>query len=98
MKTKLLKKLKKRFDWYFNQNKYPVLIDKKNKSVVVYNLEFCLNKTGYSFSEYETKVEVSRDEWALRIFKRDLLKTYGWTVNKSFYNKALTKLKSKKGV
>lgn len=47
MKTRLLRKIKKRFSWYkTTTNKYPepywVLLDRKEKTVVVLNLDYLL--------------------------------------------------------
>jgi hypothetical protein len=88
MKVKLLKKLRKRYNWYFNNDGFPVLIDHYNKNVTIYDLEYLTYKLKYTIQDLEAKVKVSHTEWALRWLKTDILKDYGWSVHKSFYKKA----------
>lgn len=94
MKVKLLKKLHKRYDWYFNDEKYPVLIDHWRKTAVVYSLEYCLTLSKYSL-EAERKVHCGYLEWAMRMMKRDILTSWGWSVDKSLYKMANRKFKTK---
>jgi hypothetical protein len=88
MKIKLLKKLKKRYSWYFNKTKYPVLIDHLLKKAIVYDLEYCLEKDNFKIEE----LKCEHTEYALRILKKDILTKYGWNygerVNRFSYNKA----------
>ena len=35
MKTKLLKKMRKRFDWYINQEGWPIILDSHNEDAIV---------------------------------------------------------------
>jgi hypothetical protein len=95
MKVKLLKKLRKRYAWYFNKNKFPVLIDHKKRSVTIYDLDYLMNKLSYTEEDIKQRVQVEHHEWALRWLKTDLLDEYGWKVNKSMYRKAVAKLKHK---
>jgi len=95
MKVKLLKKLRKRYNWYFNDDGFPVLIDHYNKNITIYDLEYLTHKLKYTIQDLEAKVKVSHTEWALRWLKTDILKDYGWSVHKSFYRKANKNYKSK---
>jgi hypothetical protein len=88
MKVKLLKKLRKRYNWYFNNDNFPVLIDHHYKKVTIYDLEYCMNMVKYTLQDVEIKVKVSHDEWALRHLKTDILGKYGWSTQKSIYRKA----------
>jgi hypothetical protein len=95
MKVKLLKKLRKRYDWYFNKNKFPVLIDHKKRSVTIYDLDYLMNRLSYTEESIKQRVQVEHDEWALRWLKTDLLKDYGWDIKRTWYRQAVTKLKHK---
>jgi len=88
MKVKLLKKLRKRYNWYFNKDNFPVLIDHHYKNVTIYDLEYCMGVVKYTLQDVEAKVKVSHTEWALRFLKSDILKDYGWSTQKSLYKKA----------
>jgi hypothetical protein len=95
MKVKLLKKLRKRYNWYFNKDNFPVLIDHHYKNVTIYDLEYCMGMVKYTLQDVEVKVKVSHTEWALRFLKLDILKNYGWSNQKSFYRKANKNYKSR---
>jgi hypothetical protein len=95
MKVKLLKKLRKRYAWYFNKNKFPVLIDHKKRSVTIYDLDYLMNKLSYTEEDIKQRIQVEHHEWALRWLKTDLLGNYGWKFNKSIYRKAVANLKHK---
>lgn len=92
MKTKLLKKLKKKYDWYFNKDGFPVLINHYTKTVVIYDYEFCCNRLHYSHEQAKEMVKVPLQEWALRHFKKDILTVWGWRFDRSVYKKAILKL------
>ena len=66
MKVKLLKKLRKRYAWYFNKNKFPVLIDHKKRSVTIYDLDYLMNKLSYTEEDIKQRIQVEHHEWALR--------------------------------
>ena len=95
MKVKLLKKLHKRYNWYFNNDNFPVLIDHDNKSVRIYDLEYLTKCNEYTLHDVKEKVKVSHHEWALRHLKTDILGQYGWNISKVFYGKAVRRYKSK---
>jgi len=95
MKTKLLKKLHKRYSWYFNSSKFPVLIDHDKQIATVYDTEYCCSLAKYKVEDLPTLVKVPLDEWALRAMKFDILQKYGWSITKVYYKLAVNKLKSK---
>lgn len=95
MKTKLLKRLHKRYNWYFNKEKHPILIDKLLKKATIYDLETCCNKVNLKIEEIDDRVKCEKDEWVLRIMKRDILTKYGWTFDRSVYKQALKRYKER---
>ena len=98
MKTKLLKKLHKRYDWYFNADGFPVLIDHDKKSVTLYDIEYLCQRTGYKVEELPTLIKVEYTEWALRMMKLDILREYGWSMNTIRYKIAVNRLKTKRKI
>ena len=90
MKTKLLKKLHKRYNWYFNKDGFPVLIDHIKKEAFVYDVEFLCNRFGYKVEDLPTLVKVPLTEWALRNLKMDILKEYGWSMRRCNYKAAMS--------
>ncbi len=95
MKTKLLKKIRKQFSWYFNKDGFPVVINHEKQEVDIYDLEYCSKRIGYTLEEVEVKVKVSHQEWALRLLKNDILKPYGYKLQRNWYKLAVKKLKQK---
>lgn len=95
MKTKLLKKLHKRYNWYFNKEKYPVLIDKVLKKAIVYDFEYCCNQCGIKIEDLDNHVKCDKYEWTLRIMKRKLLSEYGWSFDRSIFKQALKRYKER---
>jgi hypothetical protein len=89
MKAKLLKKLRKKYNWYFNKDGFPILIKHVTKTVIVYDLEYCCNLFAYTPEDLEKYVKVPHQKWALRLLKRDILTRYGYTLDKIFYRKSL---------
>lgn len=98
MKVKLLKKVRKRYNWYFNNDKFPVLIDHHTKSCRVYDIEYLSWFYKYSLDDIKVKVKVQTHEWALRTLKTDILGEYGWRINRYFYRRGnkVYKLKLRK--
>ncbi len=90
MRTKLLKKLKKKYDWYFNKEGFPVLIQHKIEHAEVIDLEYCLN---YYNVDKDVKLEISQQEWALRCLKNKILGPYGYHYTRSNYRLAQRNLK-----
>ena len=95
MKIKLLKKIRKRYNWYFNKEKYPVLIDHKKKIAKVYDLEYCCKVEDIEVKSVQIFIGCKKTEWALRIMKRDILSQYGWKISRVLYKQANRIYKSK---
>lgn len=95
MKTKLLKKIRKRYEWYFNNDGFPVLIDHDKKSVTLYDVEYCTTRFNYKVEDLPTIVKVPLQEWAIRILKTDILGQYGWNISNVRYKIAVSRLKKK---
>lgn len=95
MKVKLLKKLRKRYNWYFNKDNFPVLIDHTEQEVTLYDLEYMCNLFDYTLEDVKQKVKISHTEWALRCLKKDILDEYGWTISRVRYKLAVRKYKKK---
>jgi len=97
MKVKLLKKIHKRYNWYFNANKEPVLIDHLEKDVTVYNFDYVREQCKYTLEDVEKRVQVSHEEWCYRWFKTDVLKTFGitWKRERNNYKIATKKYQKK---
>lgn len=88
MKTKLLKKVRKKYGYYFNQNGYPILVNHLLKQVEVINPEYCAKKAGYEVKNLSDTIEVPLNEWCWRFLKSEMLGEYGWNMTRSFYKKA----------
>jgi hypothetical protein len=95
MKVKLLKKIRKRYNWYFNNEKFPVFIDKVKKTAKIYDLEYMSNRYNYSLEDVKEKVKIDHTEWALRCLKMDIIGPYGWDMSRVRYKLALKKYKRK---
>jgi hypothetical protein len=95
MRTKLLKKIHTRYRWYFLNDKMPVLLDIIKKTVVVYDVNHCMEKDGYSMTDLATKVKVSHDEWVLRHLKEDILTRYGYKLFRNTFKEAFNKYKKR---
>lgn len=87
MKTKLLKKIRKRYSWYLNSNQCPVLLDNYKKTVIIINNEYLCDKLKYTDANLKN-IEVSHAEWQWRWLKTIVLGQYGWKFNKHMYRSA----------
>jgi hypothetical protein len=96
MKVKLLRKLHKRYDWYFNKSGFPVLIDHEKKKALLYDVEYCAKRMDYKVEDVDKFVTIPLQEWALRNLKLDLLQEWGWDITRIRYRIAVNKLKRKK--
>lgn len=94
MNIKLLKKIRKRWDWYINTNEYPVLIDHLKKTANVIDIEYALNWKDCKTLE-EVHLEVSPQEWCWRIMKDTMLKPYNLGYNSWIYKTAVRRSKVK---
>jgi hypothetical protein len=95
MKTKLLRKIRKRYDWFFNKDGFPVLIDNFKKIVTIYDFEYMCNYYEFSLEDVKEKVKVSHQEWAIRRLKLDILGNYGFSMNRGNYRLAKRIYKNK---
>lgn len=84
MKTKLLKKIRKRFDWYINIDGFPILIDHKEKTVKIIDTNAAILYWRLN-SNYVP--EVSEQEWTWRNMKQRMYKTFGFSMERVWYNK-----------
>jgi hypothetical protein len=98
MNIKLLKKIRKRYDWYFTEDKYPVLIDHVYKKVTTFDLAYCRLKSNYSLEDVNEKVKCTLDEWALRHMKEQVYSRYKIYYGDLYYRRInrLFKAKTKK--
>lgn len=85
MRAKLLKKLRKKYSWYFNVDNFPVLLNHETRTVRLYDLEYMCERRGYTLQDVEKKVKVSHQEWALRLMKSDILSKYGYSLQERSY-------------
>ena len=88
MKAKLLKKIRKRFNWYINKEGFPVLIDHLKKEAEIINVEFCKQHYNYQQHDIEALIEVPLREWAWRTIKDIMLKQFGYKYINHWYNLA----------
>ena len=96
MKVKLLKNLRKRYEWYFNTDGYPILLDHLTQRVTIYDIEYLCQRRNYRVEDLPTIVKCPLTEWAWRFVKFDILSYYGWSFDHVQYKKALRKLNRKK--
>ena len=97
MKVKLLKKIRKRYSWYFKKDKTPILIDHSNKTVEVYDVDYVSKAHNYTEQQIQNDVKVPLKEWCYRWFRVDIFKTFGidWKVDKNTYKLAVKKYNKK---
>lgn len=104
MKTKLLRKVRKRFSWYLNSEKRPVLIDNYKREINTYtdiDIAFLLSVQAYS--DFIKESEQIKNEKAWNLFKSNMLDDYGynnkikkWRFRKATSNFKIFELKNKK--
>jgi hypothetical protein len=95
MNIKLLKKIRKRYDWYFNSEKFPVLISHCSKKVIVMDMEYCKRVSNYSFEDIKELVKVNHTEWALRFMKNYILAEFGIKYSNIQYRQVNREFKNK---
>ena len=95
MKVKLLKKIRKKYNWYFNKDGFPVLINHHKQTATVYNLELACKLTSTKIEDVPKVIEVSNTVWCLRLMKRDILGIYGYSFDKFIYKMAKRNYKRK---
>ena len=106
MNIHYLKKIRKRYEWYFNPQGFPVLLDKKLRTVQVYNVEYVLQITGHiNWTELIEKSWVKKDtpnkEVAFYVLKQVLYRYIGEAMpnhtKRTNYNMAKKRLDNLKG-
>ena len=76
MKAKLLKKIRKRFKWYYrNSDNIPVVIDTVLKSVRIYSFDNCLT----IMNNKKEDIEISEEEYIHRTFRINIFKEFGFS-------------------
>jgi hypothetical protein len=95
MKVKLLKKIRKKYNWYFNKEGFPVLINHYKQTATIYNVELACLKTDTKVEDVQKVIEVPLTTWCLRIMKRDILGIYGYSFDRSIYKIAKRNYKRK---
>ena len=93
MKTKLLKKIRKSFNWYINPSGFPVLINHLNRTVTLINVAELKRYYDYKDDSYKESVEVTMQEWAWRNLKQRMYKKFGYDITNHWYNMAVRKEK-----
>lgn len=104
MKTRLLKKIRKRFSWYLNSQKRPVLIDKYSEKVKTYSdIDISILTDSKTFSEFIKESEQIKNKKAWNYFMSDMLSDYGyskkvknWRFRTAISNLKKLELKNKK--
>lgn len=94
MKVKLLKKIRKRFDWYINSSGSPILIDKvkRTSSLIDYkSILIHINKN----EDYLKTIEVDLKEWEWRWLKISMIEEFGYNYNNIIYTSCLNLSKTK---
>lgn len=91
MKVKLLKKVRKKYNWYISEKGFPVLINHYKKDVTIVNLEWCCNKVNYKIEDVPKLITVSPEEWTWRWLKQLMLAEYGWSMGGVLYKKLRNK-------
>lgn len=79
MKTKLLRKVRKRFSWYLNSEKRPVLIDNYANKIITYQNDDIQNRYGLEFyKEFSNLSYEKQIESIWHYFKYEMLGDYGY--------------------
>ena len=89
MKVKLLKKIRKRFGYYFRKSDgYPVLVDYKQRKHAIFSPKYLPELNGYSSEEeMMKKVEIDLKEYAWRCMKERMLKPFGLRYEDLVFNR-----------
>lgn len=84
MKTKLLRKMHRRFDWYFNSDGDIVLLNKSNKSVFVMDDESL--KKYYKLDTLDASC--GKEEFKARLIRGYILKNIGMSEDLFLFRRA----------
>jgi hypothetical protein len=97
MKTKLLRKVRKRYGWYLNKSGFPVLLDHSKKEVSIIDLDFYKTYFKYeSIQDVRDSIQVSEQEVCWRLLLTIMLETYGFSYSSRWYRIAVNKSKKHK--
>jgi len=95
MKVKLLKKIRKRFNWYIGKTGFPVLIDHLKRCAIIIDVDFLKEQTDYSDEDVKNKVTISMEDWAWNYLHNLILKPYGYSLKDIRYNIAIKRSRIK---
>lgn len=93
MKAKLLRKIRKRYGWYFTSDDDLVLVDNHKKECTFINKKFLSRHYAWSEDDF-LLMEISMKELKWRCGKDIMLNSFGRKYADVFYN--ITKRKSEK--
>lgn len=97
MQVKLLKKVRKRYNWYLNSNGFPVLMDHRKKEVTVIDLEYYRTYFKYeTIQEVKEAIQVPEQTVCWRLLLTIMLKDFGYTIGNRWYRIAMNKSKRHK--
>lgn len=96
MKTKLLKKIRNRFDWGFMKDGTPVIVDYKKKKVFKVDEEFIKENYGPDEGSVEEHYKIDLPTLSKRIALTELGKSFGWhySMPKKRFRKGSRKIKA----
>jgi hypothetical protein len=98
MKIKLLKKIRKRFGYYFRKSDgYPVLVDYKKRKHTIFSQKYLPELNGYSSGKEMMKhIEIDLEEYAWRCMKERMLKPFGFSYGDVVFNRLKRRCKKNK--
>jgi hypothetical protein len=90
MKVKLLKKIRKRFDYYIRgSDGVPIVLDKQTKEVTIFIIDTLVDLSSHKDEEALLKsLEVSLDLYRWRTAKGFMYKSFGYTISRLMYREA----------
>ena len=90
MKVKLLKKIRKRFDWYIRKSdQVPIVLDLKEKTHYIFTDDLLVTLTKYENAELMRKsIEISIDEYRWRLAKDFMYKKFGYKIGDAIFRQA----------
>ena len=90
MKTKLLKKIRKRFDYYWNSKRTLVIIDYIAQKVVIINKDFLKDERFFTEENFKA-IEDYQSEYLRRVGINYMTSKFGvsWDASKIMYKKAI---------
>ena len=90
MKAKLLKRIRKRFDYYFNKDGEPILIDLSKKEYILINMVFYRQYGNFnSIEDARKSITLSNEKEVLwRLLKDTMLRPFGYKYGNLRFNYA----------